>query len=229
MLVPLDLKTSLARKFCISWHLPLCLCFPSSSFCLFASGSCLLHQNKVASALLMVDSVFQEQKHQEKTRSWVVLAHELSPKALKKPTKIIFASTNSTNPSAGIYTHTLQRGCIWEGYIHGCIQGSWLLCTVVESLFLFLLLHQITMASFSLQTFLWHQLYTGTPLITLLVSVTHNPLKNHCILLKNTGFWNGGDDRMVEQVQPSQAAADFTLSLPGLCWTFSFSAQPTCR
>lgn len=33
-LVRLDLKTALVTKSCISWHLPLQLSFPSSSFCL---------------------------------------------------------------------------------------------------------------------------------------------------------------------------------------------------
>lgn len=144
MLIPLDLKTSLVRNI-VSPGICVYLCFPSSSFCLFASGSCLLHQNKVTSALLMVDSVFQEQKHQEKTRPWVVLAYELSLKTLKKPTKIIFASTNSTNPSARIYIHTFREDAFGKVTFMNADR-------VVKS-FLVLLLHQITMASFSLQTF----------------------------------------------------------------------------
>lgn len=164
MLLSLDLKTSLVQKSCISWHLPLYLCFPSSNFCIFASGSCLLHQNKVTSALLMVCSVFQELEHQEKTRPWVILAQELFPKALKKPTKTIFSSTNSRNPSARIYTHTLQRGCIWEGCISECIQDFWLLCTFVEYFSFFPLLYQITMTSFSPEHFFSPAALRGYPL-----------------------------------------------------------------
>jgi len=85
------------------------------------------------------------------------------------------------------------------------------------------------MALFSLHTFLLHQLSTGTCVITFLASVTDNPSKKCCMLLKNPGFQDGGGNKMVEEVQPNQTAADFTLSLPGLCWNFSFSAQPTCR
>lgn len=130
MLVSLELKTSLVRKSCISWHLPLYLCFLSSIFCTFASGSCSLYQNKMTSALLTVGTVFQEHEHQKKTRPWDVLVYGLSPKALKKPTKIIFSSINRTNPNARLCIYTLQRGFIWEGCIHSCIQGSWLLCYI---------------------------------------------------------------------------------------------------
>lgn len=145
MRIPLDLKTLLLRN-SVSPGTCLYLCVPSSSFCLFTLGSCLLHQNKVTSAHLVVDSVFQEQKHQEKTRSWLVLAHELSPKTLKKPTKIIFASTKSTNLSARLYTHAFREDAFGKVTFMKAYR-------VVGSLFLLLLLHQIMMASFSLQTF----------------------------------------------------------------------------
>lgn len=228
MLLSLDLKTSLVQKSCISWHLPLYLCFPSSNFCIFASGSCLLHQNKVTSALLMVCSVFQELEHQEKTRPWVILAQELFPKALKKPTKNIFSSTNSRNPSARIYIHTLQRECFWEGCITECMQGSWRLCTFIEYFSYFPPLSNHNDIIFSRELFFSSSFTWVPPAITFLVSLTHSPLKK-CTVLKNPGSPNGRDNRPVEQVQQSQPAADFTVRLPSLCWTFSFSAQPTCR
>lgn len=151
---------------------------------------------------------------------WIV------PQGIEKALKNYYLPVQTAQIQVLEHTYTLYRG---EGYIHECIYGSWLLCVVIESLFLLSLLHQITMASFSLQTFLLHQLYMGTPMIIFLVSVTHNPFKRECTLLKNPGSWNGEDNRTVKQVQPSQTATAFSLSLPSLRWTFSFSAQPTCR
>lgn len=122
MLVPLDLKTLLVRKSCISPSFAFVLMFSSSSFCLFASESCILHHYKETSALLIVDSIFQELKHQEKTKEKIVscFGSWIVPQGIEEAHKIVFASPNSRNPSARIHKHTLQSRTIWEGCIHEC-------------------------------------------------------------------------------------------------------------
>lgn len=124
----------------------------------------------------MVDSVFQEVKHQEKTRLWVVLAHELSPRHGKSPQKLhLPVQTAQVQVLDRIYKHTSQRGSVWEDYIHGYIQGSGLMCTVIESLGPSPPNHDGLIFSTALSA---APAISGYPTVTLQVPVTHNPSKS---------------------------------------------------
>lgn len=112
-------------------------------------------------------------KLQLKSRSWVVLAHELPPRHGKSPQKLHFP-VQTAQIQVLDYTNTLHRGDAFRKVILMDMYRVLDWCVLWQNLFL---PHQIMMASLSPQTFLLHQQSWGTFQVTFQVPVTHNPLQ----------------------------------------------------